>query len=52
MRKRFTVTKGDLGYRIYDRRTKRHAKTKWKMTAWYRTREEAERIAARMEGRY
>ena len=41
MKSRYIVTKGDLGYRIYDRSTKDHLKNKAGHVVWFKDRESA-----------
>ena len=50
---RYAALKGDLGYRIYDRKTKRHLKRKLTgRVAWYETKAAAERAIARLQEKY
>lgn len=42
---RYTATKGDFGYRIYDRKRKRYLKTKSGLIAWYNSKENAQNKA-------
>ena len=41
MNKRYTVTKGDLGYRIYDRKRGDYVRNRVGMALWYQTKETA-----------
>lgn len=44
MKTRYVVTKGDLGYRIYDRRRKDYLKDKFGYVRWFGIRKYAQSI--------
>lgn len=45
---RYVVTKGDLGYRIYDRQTRQYARTSYGYVRWFPTKDSAERYRQRI----
>ena len=48
-KEQFVATKGDFGWRIWDRKTKRHIKTiAGGLVAWYRTKKDAEKAIQRI----